>query len=274
MSSSTITSVHNPRIVQAAKLRLRRQRDRQQRMLIDGVREIERALAAGIRFIEVFFLAEKISSPERQALLSTIESRGAEVFEVSPAVFEKVAFGERIEGLVAVAALPEPQLSDLPLPDCPLVAVLEGVEKPGNVGAVLRSADGAGVSALVLCGGGTDLYNSSVIRASLGAVFALPVAMSSPTEIQGWLKKQGVSLVAARVDATRYYTEFDFTRPTAIVLGSEAEGLSDAWLGEEVTPVRLPMLGIADSLNVSAAAAVLFYEALRQRRAAGMLPPE
>ncbi len=266
MPARTITSLQNPRIVQAAKLRLRRQRDRQQRMLIDGIREIQRALAAGVRMVDVFYLPDRTEDTQRQALLSELAAAGAELWEVSPHVFEKVSFGERLDGLVAVGNIPQRSLEDLPITGSPLLGVLEGVEKPGNVGAVLRSADGAGLSGLMLTGGGTDLYNSAVIRASLGTVFTLPVATAEPEEIRRWLLSQQIRMVAARVDATRDYTQFDFTQPTAIVLGSESAGLSSLWQGEDVHPVRLPMLGAADSLNVSAAAAVLFYEALRQRQ--------
>ncbi len=156
--------------------------------------------------------------------------------------------------------------------------MLEGVEKPGNVGAVLRSADAAGVSALIVADGGTDLYNSNAIRASLGTIFTVPVCSASSTETLAWLKAHNLTIYAAWVDAEIEYTDADFTRPCAIVLGSEAEGLSDLWRPNRsngtggggsagsITAIKLPMLGVADSLNVSTAAAVLFYEALRQRR--------
>ena len=148
------------------------------------------------------------------------------------------------------------------MPACPLVVVLEGVEKPGNVGAVLRSADGAGVSALVVADPRTDLFNPNAIRASLGTVFSLPVAESAARDVLAWLGGRGLRIVAARVEGAVAYTEVDYRRPTAIILGSEAAGLTALWSGEDVRPIRLPMLGVADSLNVSAAAAVLFYEAL------------
>jgi TrmH family RNA methyltransferase len=151
------------------------------------------------------------------------------------------------------------------LSDVPLVAVLEGVEKPGNVGAVLRSADGAGVSALIVADAQTDLYNPNAIRASLGTIFSVPVAAAAAADTLTWLRHRGLAIFAARVDGAVPHTEADFRGPAAIVLGSEAKGLSATWTGPDVTAVRLPMAGVADSLNVSAAAAVLFYEALRQR---------
>ena len=144
------------------------------------------------------------------------------------------------------------------MPANPLVAVLEGVEKPGNLGAMLRSADGAGVSALVVADPRTDLFNPNVIRASLGTVFSLPVAAAAPGDVLAWLRGHGLQILAARVEGAVSYTEVDYRRPTAIVLGSEAQGLTSHWSGDDVRAIRLPMLGVADSLNVSAVAAVLF----------------
>jgi TrmH family RNA methyltransferase len=147
----------------------------------------------------------------------------------------------------------------------PLIAVLEGVEKPGNVGAVLRSADAAGVSAVILADGRTDLYNPNAIRASSGTIFSMPVCEATSSDVLAWLRERGFRIAAARVDGSVPYTKVDYRGPTAIVLGSEATGLSPIWSGNDIQAVRLPMLGAADSLNVSVTAAVLFYEALRQR---------
>jgi TrmH family RNA methyltransferase len=165
--------------------------------------------------------------------------------------------------------MPPARLEDLVLGDDPLVAVLERVEKPGNVGAVLRTADAAGVSALIVADPQTDLYNPNTIRASLGTIFTLPVAQATAEETLSWLRSRRLTVFTARVDATRPYTAADFRGPAAIVLGSEAEGLTSVWSGAEIQAVSLPMRGAADSLNVSATAAVLFYEALRQRRWTG-----
>jgi TrmH family RNA methyltransferase len=260
-----ITSPHNPRVKLAARLRDHRQRKKEQRILIDGAREISRALAAGVALQEVFVCAELCRSVEAQQLLDALPGSGAEVLEVSESVFSKLAFGDRVEGIVAVAAAPSHRLDDIVLPENPLVAVLEGVEKPGNIGAVLRSADGVGVSALVLADPRTDLYNPNAIRASLGTIFAVPVASAASEDSLIWLRNQRLQIVAARVEGSVLYTEIDYCRPTAIVVGSEAEGLSSLWTGDDIRAVRLPMLGAADSLNVSVAAAVIFYEALRQR---------
>ncbi|HXR27252.1 MAG TPA: TrmH family RNA methyltransferase, partial [Candidatus Baltobacteraceae bacterium] len=169
------------------------------------------------------------------------------------------------DGIVAVARPPHRALADLALPPEPLVAVLEGVQKPGNVGAILRTADAAGLDAVVLADPATDLYNPNTIRASLGCIFSVPVAAAGTDEVLAWLRDLGLSVVVARVGAPRRYSDVDYRPGTAIVLGSEASGLTDRWSGPSVDAVRLPMAGLADSLSVSAAAAVLFYEARRQR---------
>ncbi len=161
--------------------------------------------------------------------------------------------------------MPDVSLGALHLPGDPLVIVLEGVEKPGNLGAVLRSADGAGADAVIVADPRTDLFNPNAVRASLGSIFTVPLAAGSSTEVRNHLAAAGLRVVAARVDGAITYTEVDLRGPLAIVLGSEADGLTGAWADEGVVAVRLPMLGVADSLNVSIAAAVLLYEARRQR---------
>jgi TrmH family RNA methyltransferase len=260
-----INSRQNPRVKEAARLRDARQRKRQQRILIDGARELSRAMAAGLRMIEVFVCEELCRGPDAQGLLSALGGCGGEILPVSRPVFEKLAFGDRAEGVLGVAEMPRASLDALALPENPLVAVLEGVEKPGNIGAVLRSADGAGVSALIVADAVGDLYNPNAIRASLGTIFTVPVCAASAAETLAWLRRRGLRIFAARLDGSVAYTAADYRGPTALVLGSEAAGLSALWSAADVTAVRLPMLGAADSLNVSAAAAVLFYEARRQR---------
>jgi RNA methyltransferase, TrmH family len=261
----TITSLHNPRVKAALKLREGRHRRAEQRILIEGVRELSRAITAGVRPIEVFVCDALCGSDDCRQLLATLYGTGAEVFQISEEVFARLAFGHRAEGVLAVAETPQPKLEAIQLGSEPLVAVLEGVEKPGNVGAVLRSADGAGVSALIVARPGTDLYNPNAIRASLGTIFSMPLAVAAAEETLDWLRANHLKILAARVDGAVPYTSVDYRGPTAIVLGSEAAGLSPLWSAADITAVRLPMLGAADSLNVSAAAAVLFYEARRQR---------
>jgi TrmH family RNA methyltransferase len=260
-----ITSTANPRVKAAAKLRNSAQRAEQGRFMINGVREIGRALDGGIALQEIYVCPEQCGDAECRELLGRLEKTGVAQFEVSAAVFSVLAYGSRMEGVVAIAEFPQRSLKSLKLSQPALVAVLERIEKPGNVGAVVRSADGAGISAVVVADAGSDLYNPNAIRASLGTIFTLPVCAASSAETIAWLREQMLRIFAARVDGAIDYTQCDFTGPCAFVLGSEAEGLSDAWRGDDVTSIRLPMRGAADSLNVSATAAVLFYEALRQR---------
>lgn len=260
-----ITSLQNPRVKRAMRLRDRRHRDKQGRILIDGLRELERAVDAGVTLLEVFVYAPGCQGPDAQRTLAKLADRRVEILEVSQPVFERLAFGQRAEGVLGVAARRQTTLADLRLPETPLLAVLEGVEKPGNVGAVIRTADSAGLSALIAADARTDLYNPNTIRASLGTVFTFPVVAATTAQTLAWLREQHLAIYAARVDGSVLHTQVDYRRPAAIVLGSEAEGLRDVWQGDDVTAIRIPMRGTADSLNVSTAAAVLFYEALRQR---------
>lgn len=261
MNTPLITSRQNPRVKEAVRLREGRERRKTGRHLIDGEREIRRAIEAGVRPLEAFVC----ESGEKRVLTPLAE---AEILQVTAEVFEKLCFGEREQaGVVVVAETPRRGLAELAgqLPSEPLLAVIEGVEKPGNVGAILRSADAAGVDGVIVADGATDLFNPNTIRASLGTVYKTNVVEATAAETVAWLRERGVRAVAARPEATVDYTSADLRGGVAIVLGSEAEGLSDAWRGAEIEAVRLPMRGIADSLNVSTTAAVLFYEAVRQR---------
>jgi len=256
-----ITSRHNPHIKTAAKLRNRRQRDRQRRFLIDGVREIERAVQAGVPIHAIFRCADGVRDSHADELVAALANRGVLVFDVAPTVFEKISFGDRTSGIVAEAAMLTRHLCDLNVPPDATVAVLESVEKPGNLGAIARSADGAGVAALITTGSGTDRYNPNAIRASLGTIFTVPIVAADSRDALAWAKTRAVPTYATRPDAAHCYREVDFIRGCTLVLGSEAEGLSDVWNDRDVVPICLPMRGIGDSLNVSATAAVLFYEA-------------
>jgi TrmH family RNA methyltransferase len=270
-----ITSTHNPRFRAALALREARERRTRGLILIDGGREIARAIGAGVKLVEVWISPERLTGVAGAGALKGLESAesaGVPIMECSPVLLDRLAFGERNEGLVAVAERPRAELASVRLPDRPLVAIVEGVEKPGNLGAILRSADGAGLDALIVADPATEPWNPNAIRASLGTVFTVPLAVAASDESRAWLHEHGIRAVAARVDATLDYTDMDLTGPLAIVLGSEAEGLTPAWSGPDVTAVRIPMLGVADSLNVSATAAVLFYEARRQRGPAGVNP--
>ena len=260
-----IASPANPRIRAVAALRDRRERIAAGRTLVDGAREIGRAITANAPLEEAFASPALVRTDEAKATLRALIEAGVPVTRVSERAFERLAFGDRSDGIVAVAPIPTTHLSDLVLPSDPLVVVLESLEKPGNLGAVLRTADGAGASAVVVADARTDPWNPNAIRASLGTIFSVPLAAAATHATLDWLRAAGLRVVAARVDATRTYTEADLSGPLAIVFGAEAEGLSSAWSGSEVETVGIPMRGIADSLNVSAAAAVLVYEARRQR---------
>jgi RNA methyltransferase, TrmH family len=262
---AVLTSFANPRIKAATALRDRRARDRAGLTLVDGSREIRRALDAGVEVVEAFSCEPLLAGPDARAALDLLRDRGVAVQPTSEPLFAKLAFGERAEGLVAIVRIPSTALADLALAADPLVAVIEGVEKPGNVGAVLRSADGAGVDAVVAASPRTDLFNPNAIRASAGTMFTVPVGAAPAAEVVAWLRAQGVRIVAARVDAERLYTDVDLTGPLALVVGAEADGLTDTWTADDIEAIRLPMLGVADSLNVSVSAAVLLYEARRQR---------
>ena len=265
MKVEPITSHTNARVKAAVRLRDRRERETTGLTIVDGAREILRALDAGIR-VETAFLAEDLlRTPDALAAADRLRHRPTTI-PVSPAVLAKVAFGERSDGIVAIVETPRLGLAELVVPDDPLIIVVEGVEKPGNLGAVLRTADSAGVHAVIAADPRTDPFNPNAIRASLGTIFALPVVAASTTDTVAWLTEHGIRVVATIVDAATGYADADLRGPLAIVLGSEADGLSPAWQGPGITPISIPMRGIADSLNVSIAAAVVLYEAVRQRQ--------
>jgi TrmH family RNA methyltransferase len=261
-----ISSRHNPRFRSALALRDGAERRARGLTLVDGVREIARALDAGARVTEAWVAAGVQEGEEARGLATLLERSGAVIIEAAPELLGRLAYGERRSDLVAVVEVPSTGLSDLELPAGPLVAVLEGLEKPGNIGAVIRSADGAGLDAVILADATSDPWHPNAIRASLGTVFGMAVAVCRTRDARSFLHDRGIRIVAARVDGAVELDRADLTGPLAVVLGSEAAGLSEQWRGPDVTSVRIPMLGRGDSLNVSASAAVLFYEALRQRR--------
>lgn len=260
-----IASPGNPRIKAAAALRDRAARVRTGTTVVDGARELRRALDAGVEVVEAFVCEPRLAGPDALAALEGLRARGTDVVGVSDAALSRLAFGDRNEGLVAVIRSRPQDLDAVALGSEPLIVVIEDVEKPGNVGAVLRSADGAGADAVIAAAAGTDMANPNVIRASAGTVFSMPTAAAEPGAVLDWLRARRIRVVAARVDGARTYTDADLTGPLALVLGSEAEGLGETWLAPDVEPIRIPMRGVADSLNVSVSAAILLYEARRQR---------
>lgn len=259
-----ISSSDNPRFRETRALQRASDRRRAGRILVDGVREIGRALDAGVRPVEAWIDPERLDD-EGSALRRRLESAGCAVVEADGRLIDRLSYGDRQTGLVLVAQAPDVSLDRLRITEESLIAVVECVEKPGNLGAILRSADGAGVEAVIVADPSVDPWNPNVIRASLGTVFTVPLAVDTTDDTIAWLRRHGIRMVAARVDAATDYTDADLTGSLAVILGSEAHGLSEVWTGPDLTAVRVPMHGVADSLNVSVTAAILFYEALRQR---------
>ena len=259
-----ISSTRNPRVAAAIALRDRRARDDAGLTLVDGARELGRAMDGGARVAEVFVDADGVSE-DGARVVERARAAGAVITDASRPVVDRLAYGDRSEGLVATVHIPSTDLDALRLPADPLVVVLEGVEKPGNLGAVLRSADGAGADAVLLADPRTDPFNPNAIRASVGTVFARPLASGTSGVVLARLRAEGLRVFAARVDGSVPYGAADLRGGVALVLGSEADGLTDVWTADDITAIQLPMLGVADSLNVSITAAVLLYEARRQR---------
>src|SRR5262245_31209336 len=265
--SGPITSLTNAQVKAAVRLRDRRERELTGRTIVDGPRELGRALDAGVEVDVVYVCDALVRTDDAREVVGRLA--GSIGFTpVSEPVLAKLAFGDRSDGLVAVIRTPSTGLERLALPAQALIVVIEAVEKPGNLGAILRTADGAGADAVIAADPRTDLFNPNAIRASLGTIFSRPVAAAPTADVLAWLVARGTKIVAARVDAERLYTDADLSGDVALVLGSESAGLQSGWNDPGVEPVRIPMRGAADSLNVSVAAAVLLYEAVRQRAGA------
>lgn len=260
-----ITSTKNARIKAVLELRERKTRDASGLIIVEGVREIARAREAHIKFREVYFCPDCIKSPDGKKVLDEMIKAQTAVLETTKEIFQKIAFGEREEGLLAVCERPKFGLTDIKVPSRPFFVVAEQVEKPGNLGAVLRSCDGAGADGLILCDGRVDGYNPNVIRSSLGTVFSVRVVEASNTDALAFLKEHHIKIYAALPGVKTVYTQADWKGPVAVVLGSEQEGLSDFWVKNADMTLSVPMRGRADSLNVSTTAAILMYEAVRQR---------
>ena len=218
-----------------------------------------------MEFREVFYCPDVAHGPLAKELLGRLGAAGAQMAEVSGHVFGKIAYRESTGGIVATAVRRDYPLEALTAGDDPLLLVVDHLEKPGNLGAVFRSADGAGATGVIVSDPSAEISNPNVIRASLGTVFSVPKAVAPAQDVIRWLKSRGIAIIAATPDADTAWSEADLTLPTAVVLGSEDAGLGEEWLKAADVRVRIPMSGIADSLNVSATAAILLYEALRQR---------
>ena len=259
-----IVSAQNSRIKNIQKLSAKsKERKEQGLFVIEGAREISLALAGSYHFDSVFYCPELFAGTDYPEVLQSISSNI--FYEVSAAVFGKIAYREGSDGILAVAKSKDHSLSSLHLPKNPFIIILESVEKPGNLGAILRTADAAGVDALIICDPLTDVYNPNTIRSSVGCLFTVPVAVSENTETWSFLKTKGIRTFAAELQAAQWYQDADFTGPSAIIMGTEADGLSPFWLKNADARIKIPMRGKIDSLNVSVSTAVITFEAMRQR---------
>lgn len=266
LKANTLTSCSNPRIKEIIKLREARHRKKSNLFIIEGYREFKLALAArSIVITELYYCPSLFHQGDENRILELSLDRAVSLFEVSEKVFAKIGYGDRREGLIAVAKEPDLSLEKLKLKANPLLVVVEKIEKPGNIGAILRTADAAGIDAVIVAGDNVDVYNPNTIRSSLGTIFSVPIAKAKTEEIVSYLKKHKVKIVSAYTQAELAYSSFDFRGGCAIVLGSEDKGLSRSWIENSDYKIRIPMVGRADSLNVSVTAAILLFEAVRQR---------
>lgn len=267
MDERIITSLQNPRIKQVVKLRDKRERDQTRTFLIEGYRELSRAVTGGISFETLFYSPHHFLGDNESALIAEIRSQGAEVWEVEERVFDKISYRDRPDGLIGVGKQRPLTLSSLKLKAGrpPFILVAEAIEKPGNLGSILRSCDAAGVDALFVCDRCTDIYNPNVVRASVGTLFTVPVIEVSSEEAIAYFREHNIQIVATTPAAPATFTKTNLTGPIAIAVGTEQLGLSEKWLSAATIQVSIPMLGVADSLNVAAATTLLLYEVLRQR---------
>lgn len=266
---SMITSLQNPKVKSVIALRERKERDEKLRFTIEGYRELLRASVSKVAIVQLFICPELFLGSNEMSLIDTIRAQGAEVIITTKVVFEKISYRDRPDGLIGIAKQMRLTLSDLELHlqniKSPLLVVAEAIEKPGNLGTILRSADGAGANGVIICDRCTDIYNPNVVRASVGTLFTLPVVEATTKEVLPWLKSRGISIVAATPHAKKVYSDTDLTKPLAIAVGTEQIGLTKQWMEASDINVSIPMRGIADSLNVAMATTILLFETERQR---------
>ncbi len=265
MNDLVISSLQNPKVKWVLLLQQKSSERRKQGLfVVEGVREIMHCLEAGLAIHTLFCCPSLYDHSNVQILLDHLNSE-VERVEVTPQVYEKMAYRGTTEGVLAVVWTKALRLDDLHLNSSPLIVVLERVEKPGNLGAVLRSADAAAADAVIICDPLTDIYNPNLIRSSIGAVFTVPCVACSSEECVAFLKKRGIQILTAQLQDSHLYYHTDMKKPTAIVMGTESTGLTDIWREAADAHIRIPMNGKLDSLNVSVSAAILLFEAVRQR---------
>ncbi len=266
MAELHVTSATNPRLKAVAALRRRRVREQEGRTVVDGYDELRLAVEAGVVPDTLLHCPELMTDPDGQgALVEQVRALGATTIRCGRAAFEKVAYREGPDGFLAVVPVAGVGLADLELPPDPLVVVVEGLEKPGNLGSVLRSADAAGVAAVIAADPVTDWGNPNVVRASKGTVFTVPVVAAPVAEVLEWLAGRGIRLVATTPETDLLHTAVDWRGPVAVAVGTEKTGLTDTVLEAADARVRIPMAGRVNSLNAGVSAAVVLYEAVRQR---------
>lgn len=259
-----IVSRSNPRVQHLRRLHKGNARRKSGQFVIEGAREVVRAVLSGVTIEELYLCPELFKSEARQSM-DTLYAIEASQYTLSRTVFESISYREGPDGVIALAQDRPRSLESLTLPERPLLLLVEGIEKPGNVGALLRSADAAGVHGVILTDPVTDLMNPNAIRASQGTVFALPIAIATATEALSWLQQQSIPLVALTPDATSLIWQMPLDAACCLAVGSEANGLTPAILSAATATAKLPMAGSADSLNVATCAAIALFEAVRQR---------
>ncbi len=258
-----ISSLQNPKIKNIVKLSKSKERKEQGLFIIEGARELSLALSADYEINSIYVCPSLFSKSNYPDVLNKISEN--KIFEVTEAVFEKIAYREGSDGLLILAQPKNHTLADLKIPENPFIIVLEAVEKPGNLGAILRTADAALVDAVIICDTATDIYNPNAIRSSVGCIFTVQTAVCTSEEALNFLKKNEIASFAAELQASKWYQETDFTHPSAIIMGTEADGLTEFWLSNADARIKIPMRGKIDSLNVSVSTAILTFEAMRQR---------
>lgn len=264
-----ISSPHNPKVKQVLHLRDRRERDRTGLFLIEGYRELLRAVDAGFPVLELFTCSNLFLGSNEPTLIKRVEKKGGKIIPCTEKIFQKISYRDRPDGLLAIAPQKKTTLLDLETvflkKKPPLFVVAESIEKPGNLGTILRSSDAVGVDGLIVCDRCTDLFNPNVVRASVGTLFTVPSIEAEGEEALRWLKQHRILVLAATPAGEKEFTKVDLTQPIAIAVGTEQLGLSERWMQQADIQVRIPMRGVADSLNVAMATTLLLYEALRQR---------
>ena len=263
MGENKISSLQNTKVKLLVALQQKSSERRKQGVfVVEGIRELQHCLNAGYTINSIFFCPELTDT----GALSSLLSESIASYEVSPEVYEKIAYRGSTEGVIATVQSKQLALKDLHLSQQPLLIVLESVEKPGNLGAILRSADAAGADAVIICDPLTDLYNPNLIRSSIGAIFSVPCISCSSDDCINFLKQNNINILTAQLQDSKLYYDTDMTCGTAIIMGTESTGLTDVWRKAADAHIRIPMLGQLDSLNVSVSAAILLFEAVRQRK--------